>query len=222
LSQRKCNAKSKRTKERCGANAMAGKEKCYHHGGRSRTGALHPNFKTGIYSKYLPARFGKLFDALNDSDILDLTEDAKLLKVRILDLAKRVDPGETGALWRKAFELYQAIAKAKDTSALMIELGQVLQSGVSDFDAWEAIEELVVKRVKVVESQRKRAVEANEMLTSQDAREMMRAITEAVKLAVEEHVTDEKLKRKIFTTASSKFAGIVNPGHHQLVSASDH
>ena len=218
----KCKAKSKRSQKQCGRNASRGFEVCNIHGGKSRVGALHPNYKHGLYSKFLPSRFAHLFESLEGSDILDLTEDAKLLKVRIIDLIKRVDAGESGTRWKQALQLFRQISKAKEPEPLLAQLGEVLEAGVSDFAAWEAIEELIVKKTKVVESQRKRAIESDEMLTAQDAREMMRAITEGLKLAVEEHVKDDKLKRQIFTAASSKFAGIVNSGHHKLVSAADH
>jgi len=192
------------------------------HGGKSRVGALHPNFSHGLYSKYLPGRFAKLFQALEGRDLLDLTEDVKLLSTRIIDVAQRVDTGESGKRWKRALELFTQLAEAEDQANIMTELGEVLQAGVSDAECWEQIEELVIKKTKVVESQRKRAVEAHEMLAAQDARAMMRAITEGLKRAVEEHVTDPEVKRKVFVAASSEFARLVNPGRVELVSTAEH
>ncbi|MBZ0301141.1 MAG: hypothetical protein K8J31_15445 [Anaerolineae bacterium] len=48
---RYCTATSKRTKKPCRARAMCGRNVCYHHGGKSLRGVLHPNFRHGYYSK---------------------------------------------------------------------------------------------------------------------------------------------------------------------------
>ena len=196
------------------------------HGGKSRVGAMHPRFTHGLYSKYLPTRFAQLFQSLEGKDLLDLTEDIKLLNARLMDIAKRVDSGESGELWKQALELFGRAREAYalgdgEAPDLLNELGDLLSRGAADWDAWEKIEEIVVKKTKVVESQRKRAVEAHEMLAAQDARAMMRAITEGLKRAVEEHVTDPEVKRKIFVAASSEFARLVNPGRVELVSAAN-
>lgn len=194
------------------------------HGGKSRSGPLHPSYKSGIYSKYLPARFAELFNNLEGRDLLDLTEDIKLLHTRLMDVAQRVDSGESGERWRQALAAFEELTAAKDDSthsAAIQKLGQVLTRGVADWEAWEKIEELVVKKTKVVESQRKRAVEAHEMLAAQDARAMIRAITEGLKRAVEEYVEDNETKHRIFTAASSEFARLVNSGRHELVSTAN-
>lgn len=48
---RYCKAKSKRHGGPCRARAMIGMDVCYHHGGKSRRGFTHPNYKHGYYSK---------------------------------------------------------------------------------------------------------------------------------------------------------------------------
>src|ERR1051325_11072967 len=222
-----CSAKSKRSGNRCRRRAMKGKKVCMMHGGKSRAGALHPNFKHGLYSAYLPGRFAQLFESLEGRDLLDLSEDIKLLSTRILDVAQRVDAGESGARWKRALDLFKSLdllnrlSDSKELKQQLDELTDLLQAGVSDAEAWEQIEELVVKKTKVVESQRKRAVEAHEMLAAQDARAMMRAITEGLKRAIEEHVTDPEVKRKVFVAASSEFARLVNSGRVELVSTAN-
>ncbi len=218
-----CGAKSRRTGNGCKSHAMPN-GRCRMHGGKALAGPLHPSYKDGSYSKYLPARFAELFSALEGRDILDLTEDIKLLHTRLMDVARRVDAGESGERWKEAVDLYQVLSSTEDagkSKELLEQLGKVLRSGLDDWDAWTKIEELVIKKTKVVESQRKRAVEAHEMLAAQDARAMMRAITEGLKRAVEENVTDDQIKRKIFVAASSEFARLVNPGRVELVSAAD-
>ena len=48
---RYCTAHSKRTHQPCRARAMKGMNVCYHHGGKSRRGFVHPNYKHGFYCK---------------------------------------------------------------------------------------------------------------------------------------------------------------------------
>ena len=48
---RYCTAHSKRTHESCRARAMKGMNVCYHHGGKSRWGLAHSNYKHGFYCK---------------------------------------------------------------------------------------------------------------------------------------------------------------------------
>lgn len=49
----RCTAKSKRTGEQCGGQAVTGKDKCRMHGGSSLSGVDQPRFKHGLYSKEL-------------------------------------------------------------------------------------------------------------------------------------------------------------------------
>lgn len=192
---------------------MIGKDCCYMHGGRSRAGALSPSYKHGLYSRYLPSRFSELFKALEGRDLLDLTEDIKLLHSRLMDIAKRLDGGESGERWREALKAWSDLAQAEEDAkpGILERLGQILTAGASDWEAWEKIEELVVKKTKVVESQRKRAVEAHEMLAADEARALMRALADAVK----RHVTDPG----ILSNISADWTRLTHPGHRGPITA---
>lgn len=224
---RHCRRKLRGKDRYCRKFNIKGRKGCRLHGGRSRAGAMHGNFKTGEFSEFLPARFGDLYKTLEGKDILDLSEDIRVLMVRMRDVAKRVDAGESGQRWREAqnaFEAFAAAQSRQDRDGALDALSRlrgILRQGVADWQAWEKIEDLILKRTKVVESQRKRAVEAHEMLAAQEARAMMRAITEGLKRAVEENVTDADLRRRIFTAASSEFTRLVNPGRVELVSSAN-
>ena len=53
---RYCSATSKRTVQPCRARAMRGMNVCYHHGGASKRGTVHPNYRHGFYSKSADAQ----------------------------------------------------------------------------------------------------------------------------------------------------------------------
>ncbi len=74
-----CTAKSKRTGERCKAQAVTGKDKCYHHGGATPV-------KHGLYSKYSRHRLADVIQQLaTDPELLDLRQQIGLKQALILD-----------------------------------------------------------------------------------------------------------------------------------------
>ena len=78
---RYCKAKSKRTGQRCRARAVRGMQVCYHHGGKSRRGLSHPNFKHGYYSRdgyvryLLSIAMADYRRALRSEQIAEITDD---------------------------------------------------------------------------------------------------------------------------------------------------
>jgi hypothetical protein len=64
-----CTAHSKRTGERCKAQAITGRHLCRHHGGKSLEGIANPNYKDGRYSRVMPKRLMDTYKrAANDGD----------------------------------------------------------------------------------------------------------------------------------------------------------
>lgn len=188
-----CTAKSKRTGQRCTRPAMIGRTVCYHHGGKTLTGTAAPGFKTGRYSKYLPTRLIERYEeAASDPDLLGLREDIALLDSRLSDLLKRVDTGESGALWNKArsaLTAFNAARTAGDATAMqeaLTDLQRAISRGVSDYAAWHEIGDVIEQRRKLVESERKRLIELQQILTIEKAMLLVGALSEIVR----RHVAD--------------------------------
>lgn len=184
------------------------------HGGNSPRGIAHPNFKHGRDSKYLrflPAHFDQLFEAVG-SDVLDLTEIARVLQARFLDLLNRTHRGDSEELIKEAIkycdELDDAQTKASaardagDKEALRhwsevagnawTKIKAALKANLVDWQTWNAAVDVATKTTRVVESQRRRAIEDKLMLSIDSVQAMMFAMAEAVN----RHVDDEdKLKR---------------------------
>jgi hypothetical protein len=166
----KCRAKSKRTKQACGANAVTGRELCYHHGGRSLAGIAHPNYKDGRASRYmLPLRMRDDYQtALSDPKLLDLKPEIALVHARAQDLMNRVDSGESGNLWRLLRKAYADLVKAKDGEeqlAAVAEIGKLITRGAADYAAWAETMREIDRKQRLVESTRKRAMELHQMVT---------------------------------------------------------
>ncbi len=189
--------------EPCGAKTRAGAPckkpgagaggRCRLHGGATPTGIASPHTVTGRYSKYLPTRLMERYaDARTDAALLELREEVALVDARLADVLGRVDAGESGATWRKLGECFAKFKKAqhvKDTveaMAALLELDNLITAGVSDYAAWDEVQQLLEQRRRLVESERKRQVEMQQMITSERALLLFTAISETIK----KHVTD--------------------------------
>ena len=101
----KCHGTSKRSGLPCDRDAMPNGV-CYTHGGNSRAGIASGTFKTGKYSKYLPARLvGKYEEAAADPELLALRDDVALLDTRIVTVVSALNTGESQEAWTSLFAL---------------------------------------------------------------------------------------------------------------------
>jgi hypothetical protein len=91
----KCGAKTKRTGKHCKGLAMAN-GKCRMHGGNSKVGLASSTFKTGKYSKYLPANLSdKYNDAINDPELTSAREGIALIDAFTKDRLEKLYKGES-------------------------------------------------------------------------------------------------------------------------------
>lgn len=197
-----CNAKSKSTGEQCKQPASTGSTKCRYHGGKSLKGIASPNIKTGRYSKYLPTRMQERYEeARTDSELLALREDIALLDGRLADLLKRVDHGEAGQAWKEVRAAFTDLTVAMSTAngeKLLIatkELELVIGRGLSDYMAWDEISRLLEQRRKLSESERKRLVDMQNMVTGQEAQ----LLIDALLMSVLKNVPDRDVRNAIQT-----------------------
>lgn len=86
---RRCTAKSKRTRERCGQWAVEGRDKCPWHGGKTP-------IKHGLRSKYGPPAqlLARIAEAELNPKVLDLRHIGAHLYVVTEDLLAALDPGD--------------------------------------------------------------------------------------------------------------------------------
>ena len=196
-----CTANSKRTGERCKRPPIIGKTVCYHHGGMSPRGIASATLtRDGRYSKHLPTRMLATYEAAKlDPNLLALQDEVALIDARLLELMQRVDTGESGATWkqlRSEFQKFQKLmsaGKTADAKGVLFTITGLITKGVNDEAAWSEIRSLVNQRVRLVESERKRLVEMQQMVNSDQAMLMVRSLVAAVR----EHVRDPAILRAI-------------------------
>lgn len=189
----RCNAKSKSTGEQCKKFAVPGSSKCHYHGGKSPRGIASPNTKHGRYSKHLPGRLLERYqESLADTELLALREEVSIVDARISDLLTRVESGESGKNWKdvqEAWKAYKVAEKANDADLKFMAHGEIeeaIAAGVTDYTAWTEVRQAIELRRKLVESERKRLVDAQQMITAEQAMLLITAVTDAVR----RHVSD--------------------------------
>ncbi len=215
--ERQCTGDSKRRPgERCEAWAMKGKDVCYHHGGKSPTGAGSPHFRHGRRSKDLPARLSERYEeALSDSAYIELRDEVALLDARVGDVLSRVDRGESGR-WiagvKDAFKRFEKAERSRsdDAPEQLEEARQELRAAINgatlDYAAWEEIYGLIEQRRKLAETERRRMVDERQMISERRAM----TFAGAVLALIRESVAGEENEREILARFHSGLARLIH------------
>ena len=199
-----CTARSKQSGEQCKKDAIPGRAVCHIHGGKSLAGIASPSYRTGKYSKVLPARMAERYqEALDDPRLLELRDDLSLLDARLADVLSRVDTGESGALWQQLMQRRSeviAAGRAGDSvakAAAMNALLDLVSQGHADYRAWAEVGAVLEQRRKLVESERKRLIEMQQTLTVEKAMLLVGAIGGIIKAHIHDRAVLSAISRDI-------------------------
>jgi hypothetical protein len=195
---------------------MKGKAKCRMHGGKSLGGIASPRFKNGRWSSKLPHRLLERFEeAFGDRQLLELTAEIALLDTFIDDLLGKLDTGESGPLWSALKKAWGQVEAFKDDplffAVSLDEVGRLIKRGFDDQVLRVEITSLLQQRRVLVESQRKREVEAKQTITLNEALALIKAIGESV----QRNVSDPKA----LTAIQSDIVFFTGGGVRQLPAA---
>jgi len=192
----RCKATSKRTGEQCKNGAVRGFSVCRFHGAGSKDKPGGRPIKHGRYSKFLPERLGpKYAEALADPQLLELRDEVGLIGTRIGELVERIDSGESAQRWKALQAAYtdlQDATRSGDKPAFVVamaSLGHAIEAGGQDYQTWREIVGLAEARRKLAESERKRQVEMQQMISSERAMILLAAITDVVRRNVSDPST---------------------------------
>ena len=177
------------------------------HRGKAVSGIAHPNMTTGRYSKNLPTRLMATYnDRLTDANILALNDDLALLDARLEDVLAKVDTGETGETWRALLDAVQEFDKAEraaqfctsetkkaeykaDREESMRTIIVLCQAGMADYTAWNEVKAILEQRRKAVETETKRRVLMQQLMTAEQATLMQSAVLDIIKRNVTDRST---------------------------------
>jgi hypothetical protein len=191
----RCTAKAKQRQEQCRLPVVPGMTVCRFHGGRTPRGPALPQFKTGKYSKLLPSRLlARYREAERDPELLSLHSELALIDARLVDLLKRVDTGESGALWatlKKEYEEFRLHRAAGDIPKMHVSIARLdalMDRAVQDHSAWQEIGEKIEQRRKLAMSETQRLIGLRQMLTCEQAMLLAGVIVDIVT----RHVPDKQ------------------------------
>lgn len=200
----------------CGAKTRAGgacqrpgmpNGRCDKHGGKSLAGIASPQMTTGKYSKYLPQRMLERYhEAAEDSELIALRDDVALIDSRIADMLQRVDTGESGEIWSALLKTVHAFKEAEfkansssdpatqvkwklEREQCMETITGLCQEGMADYAAWSEVKSLVEQRRKLVETEQKRLVAMNQMITNEQAMVIQARILDIIRRNVTDRTT---------------------------------
>jgi hypothetical protein len=191
--QRICTA-HKRDGSPCGMVAIHETTKCKKHGGKSLSGPGHPSFKSGKYSKHLPAQLAARYEeARANPRLLSLSDDIAVAEARLAALLAQVATGESAGCWealRTTLGAFRAAQQAGNPSAMQQHfqtLSQVVERGQAGAGVWEEIRKTWEIRGKLIQTETKTLAAMQQIMTVQQVMVMLGAATDAVVRAVQAH-----------------------------------
>lgn len=175
--------------------------RCRLHGGKSPFGVASKRTSTGRYSKYLPVRLTEKYEAaVGDGELLSIREDIALLDSRLCDVMASASNQESGELWNNLKEARKAYVSAsgqdreeKQAEALSTILW-LINEGYQEWQAWKDIRFMLQERRQLVESERKRLVDMQQMITAERANVMLLTILDIIKRNVSDRDTLQSIQ----------------------------
>jgi hypothetical protein len=182
-----------------------GSGRCWFHGGKTPSGPTSPHWKDGHRSKAAreirsvlrsirsPERRQAVEEALADPQLLELREEVAILRRFRDEALERLGTQESGAAWHAAATAFRALRKAIQDVVVTPELTEAIaaldatiRDGAQHFAQEQDVIALAHHRARLVESERQRLVQEQQVLTARGAETLM-AMLEA---AVRKHVSD--------------------------------
>ncbi len=169
-------------------------------------------FKTGRYSKYLPDRLVERYEeALNDVELTRLDSEIALVDTKLQDVLERLHTeGEGPGAWEQVKDarqrLQRAIAQndANATQAGLVMLSEAIASRRDECAAWGIILGLVEQRRKLVDTERRRLLDEDRVVTIDRLMILMAAVVDIVR----RHVGSREARRAI----SDEIRGLIGDG----------
>lgn len=188
----------------CGAKTRSGKPcqtrpmangRCRMHGGATPSGIASPHFKTGTYTRYLPSRLLERYhESLSDPDRLALDDAIAVIDARLVDELLNVEQGGSVEAWEAASEAYKELKAAMTAvdipgaQSAMTALESILIGRAEDHTAWTKFDSLLEQRRKLVDTDRKRRRDMQQMVTVEQAMLLVGLLVGVVKARVSDPI----------------------------------
>lgn len=203
-----CKAKAKHSGKQCQRRAVAGKDVCVVHGGKSPRGMESPHFKTGRYSNDAPARLNARYLAgLNDTELTSLRDEIALVDSRTAELLRLASISGAHQALGDAREIIDSIFTINEDSPTarqklqdgLRSLHQILHRS-DDADTWQKINDNLELRAKLVAGETNRMKITDQFVTTAQLQILQVRLIQAA-----EHISNREDKRKFFASLREIF-----------------
>lgn len=187
-----CKAKSKQSGQRCKRHAVPGMEVCAIHGGKSLKGVAHPNYQGKGFSKYIPVGLIDTFNEFRaDPDKLVMDEQIAIVDTYMAQLLESLGDYSSPELWEQLQQQVMEYHKAPDAERknLLAYIFQTIEAGASYVSKWDTLHKALEQRRKLVADERKRRIEAEQMISAEQAMLIVTGLLESVRRNVSDRNT---------------------------------
>lgn len=198
--RRICGAKRAGGRGTCQSTILGPNGRCRIHGGWRKRGVANHAFKHGRYSTALPEKLRADYEAQRtDGDLLTLREEIALVDALIMERLRTLGSGQTGELWQQLQYRYNEarMAAALGEKARMqrhfAAMRELIEEGASPSSERRELLDLMERRRRMVETERRLLVEMGLMLSAND---LLTTLAVVVSI-IEEHVEDGKVRARI-------------------------
>jgi len=207
----------KSSRARCGNYPRKGRNRCGFHGGATLSGIQHPNFKGRSLSTNLPTRLTQLAHLTNRDnrkEFLGYMDDIEMLDIRKLDLYQRLDNNDSKKTWNdlnkamSRYRKYQNEFQSGKTSSgrkMLSEINKIeslIVRGGKDYLIWQEIGTVMEQGRKLRESQIKKDEAEQNVITKDQAREIIASFLSIIKTRVK----DETLRASMLNDITQMIA----------------
>ena len=190
--------------QRCRMKRLGVGNRCYRHGGASKTGEENPAFKDGRYSKYLPKGLLERYqEFLDDPELTSLREDLALLDTRLSMILASMDEDYGVGMWYDLQDEYNNVREAlrdgdrEKMAEAMNRLGSIISQGLEQGEIWNEVMAVVDERRKVASAEHRRVEKASKSLSVEEAMVMVRFLTETVLDVLDRYDVPDKARSEI-------------------------
>lgn len=142
----RCGAKSRKGTP-CKAYPEGGKLRCRMHQGLPVKGELHPTYKHGRYTSDTTPSLREQFKDFSDDDLLDLTENLRMVDLRLRQLFTNIEDGDFSAsakeLRKQFITVQNAYARSAGNEAQFKQelkaLGDMIESAATSHETWDEL-----------------------------------------------------------------------------------
>lgn len=188
-----------RTGGPCRRAPLTNRNRCALHGGKSLRGRDHPSTVHMRYSRDLVGKMlaDRYEEARKDPKLLELKDEISLVQARIGELLKSVDTGESLKAWKDLRTTYDELIEAHrrqdvgEAASKLNELGRIIGFAHKQYRSWDEIYKAMHHEVKLTEAERKRLSETKQMMTNEQAMNLLSYVVAAFKKRVHQYVPGE-------------------------------